>query len=92
MPAANAKSLESALDISEEVLRYLLTSGIVPPATRSSRERRDEERERPAESRAPAAAAAIPDATAATAEPVAATDTPRDEVPEPAAAVAAAEA
>lgn len=45
MTPAQAKPLESALEISEEVLRHLLTNGIVPPTPRS-RDRRDDDRER----------------------------------------------
>lgn len=47
MPAAQAKPLESALEISEEVLRHLLTNGIIQQPTRRG-DRRDDDRERPA--------------------------------------------
>lgn len=47
MPASQAKPLEAALEISEEVLRHLLTTGIIQQPTRRG-DRRDDDRERPA--------------------------------------------
>lgn len=66
MPAAQAKPLESALEISEEVLRHLLTNGIIQQPTRRG-DRRDDDRERPAPM---SEAAAEPMAVASMAAPV----------------------
>ncbi len=44
MPPAGAAALEPALNLSEEVIRHLLTLGIIPP--RQPRERRFEDRDR----------------------------------------------
>ena len=44
MPPATAAALEPALNLSEEVIRHLITLGIIPP--RQPRERRFEDRDR----------------------------------------------
>jgi small subunit ribosomal protein S6 len=70
MPAAAAAPLEASLIISEEVIRHLLTEGIIPPANRERDRDRErgfsEDRERPA---APAAVLAAVEAPVAVAEP-----------------------
>lgn len=71
MPPAAAAPLEASLIISEEVIRHLLTEGIIPPANRdrgpASYEDRDRDRDR---TPAPAAAAPAPaEAPVAVVEP-----------------------
>jgi len=78
MPPAAAAPLEASLILSEEVIRHLLTEGIIPPASRDRGPAAFEDRDRapaPVEPAVAAAAVAVAEAPTAVAEaPVAVAD------------------